>query len=278
MIPEVESGPKVEIAHVLTMDVVEYSTLLITEQSRIMARLTEIVQSTARFRQAEAEGKLLRLPTGDGMALVFFNDSEAPIECAMEISAAVKAHPDIRLRMGIHSGPVNQIIDVNNRSNIAGAGIDVAQRVMDCGDAGHILLSKRVADDLAPYPRWNPYLHDLGECEVKHGRKVSLVIFYTDKIGNPEPPNKCQEQKRKPEAGVHARSRRLTSLSFVVAGLLAFIALGLIMFRLVGTDRPAVRVQSDAQDGRCSAASLPNSKSIAVLSFEESARSGVAEM
>jgi hypothetical protein len=191
------SDPKMEIAHVLTMDVVEYSILLITEQSRIMAELTRLVQNTARFRQAEAEGKLLRLPTGDGMALVFFNDPEAPIECAMEISAAMKGHPDIRLRMGIHSGPVNQIIDVNNRTNIAGAGIDVAQRVMDCGDAGHILLSKRVAEDLAPFPRWNAHLHDLGDCEVKHGRKISLVNFYTNEVGNPTPPNICRAAKEK---------------------------------------------------------------------------------
>jgi TolB-like protein/Tfp pilus assembly protein PilF len=250
------------------MDVVGYSTLLINDQSRVLADLTRMVRETGRFRQAEADGKLLRLPTGDGMVLVFFNDPEAPIECAMEISAALKNHPTIRLRMGIHSGPVNQVVDVNDRSNIAGAGIDIAQRVTDCGDAGHILLSKRFAGDLAPYSRWNPHLHDLGECEVKHGRKVSLVNFYTDEIGNPIPPEKCVAQKEKPDARAHAR--RLTNLPFVAAALVAFIALGLIMFRLVGIPqrREAVRTQSDAQDGRRSAASLPNSKSIAVLPFE----------
>jgi class 3 adenylate cyclase len=184
MAPEAESDLKLEIAHVLTMDVVQYSTLLITEQSRVMAELTFIVKNTERFRRAEAEGKLVRIPTGDGMALVFFDDPQAPIECAMEIAAALKSHPEIRLRMGIHSGPVNPVVDVSERSNVAGAGIDMAQRVMDCGDAGHILLSKHVADDLAPFPRWNPYLHELGECEVKHGRKISLVNFYTDEIGN----------------------------------------------------------------------------------------------
>ncbi len=172
MAAEAESDPKVEIGHVLMMDAVEYSTLLITEQSGIMSELKRIVRSTARFEEAQAEGKLVCVPTGDGMLLVFFDDPEAPIECAMEISAAIKNHPEIRLRMGIHSGPVNQVVDVNERANVTGAGIDMAQRVMDCGDAGNILLSKRVADDLAPFPRWNPHLHDLGECEVKHGRKV----------------------------------------------------------------------------------------------------------
>ena len=136
-------NPKLEIAHVLTMDIVEYSKLLITEQSKIMAQLTRLVRETARFRRAEVAGKLLRLPTGDGMVLVFFDDPEAPVECALEISAAIKNHPDIPLRMGIHSGPVNQVIDVNDRFNIAGAGIDIAQRVMDCGDAGHILVKAR---------------------------------------------------------------------------------------------------------------------------------------
>ncbi len=190
------SDPKVEIAHVLTMDVVEYSTLLITDQTRVMGELTRIVKEASRFRSAEADGKLIRIPTGDGMLLVFFDDPEAPIECAMEIAAAVKNHPDIRLRMGIHSGPVNEVVDVNDRSNVAGAGIDMAQRVMDCGDAGHILMSKRVAEDLAPFPRWNPHLHDLGDREVKHGRKVSLVNFYTREVGNPAAPVEMSGAKR----------------------------------------------------------------------------------
>src|SRR5438105_3537793 len=198
MTPQPKPEPKPEIAHVLTMDVVECSTLLITEQSRIMAILKRIVRDTARFRRAEAEKKLICLPTGDGMALVFFNDHEAPIECATEIGAAIKDHPEIRLRMGIHSGPVDVVLDVNERANVAGAGIDMAQRVMDCGDAGHILLSMRVADDLAPFPRWHPHLHDLGECEVKHGRKISLVNFYTDQVGNPSMPRKLQQMQARP--------------------------------------------------------------------------------
>jgi len=195
MTADVYSNPKVEIAHVLTMDVVEYSTLLITEQSRVLTDLTRIVKETARFRLAEAERKLVRIPTGDGMALVFFDDPQAPVQTAIEIATALKAHPDIRLRMGIHSGPVNQVVDVSDRASVAGAGMDIAQRVMDCGDAGHILLSKRVAEDLAPFPRWNPHLHDLGECEVKHGRRISLVNFYTDDVGNPEMPRKIQDMQ-----------------------------------------------------------------------------------
>jgi adenylate cyclase len=196
-----EAAPetRIEIAHVLMMDVVQYSSLLITEQTHVMEQLARIVRSTARFQRAEAAGKLIRIPTGDGMLLVFFDDGQAPIECAMEIARAIKSTPELRLRMGIHSGPVNQMVDVNERVNVAGAGVDIAQRVMDCGDAGHILLSKRAADDLAPLPRWNPHLHELGECEVKHGRKVSLVNFYTDKVGNPQPPRKCAEAGANPE-------------------------------------------------------------------------------
>jgi class 3 adenylate cyclase len=136
-----------------------------------MAELGSVVKNTEQFRRADAAGNLMRIPTGDGMSLVFFDDPQAPVECAMEIAAALKSQPDIRLRIGIHSGPVNQVTDVSDRSNVAGAGIDIAQRVMDCGDAGHILLSKRVADDLAPFPRWQPCLHELGDCEVKHGVK-----------------------------------------------------------------------------------------------------------
>src|SRR5438270_7406211 len=196
--PEAGSGLKLEIAHVLNMDVVEYSTLLITEQSRIIAEINRVVRETARFRLAEAEEKLICLPTGDGMALVFFSDHEAPIECAMEISAAIKNHPEIQLRMGIHGSTVDVVLNVNERINVACADIDVAQRVMDCGDAGHILLSKRVADDLAPLPRWHPHLHDLGECEVKHGRKISLVNFYTDQVGNPSMPRKLQQMQARP--------------------------------------------------------------------------------
>jgi class 3 adenylate cyclase len=187
MISEGESSSRLEIAHVLFMDVVGYSTLLITEQTKVIAELT----SSLRFRRAEAEGKLLRVPTGDGMVLVFFDEPQAPIECAMEIASAIKSNPHLPLRIGIHSGPVNQVIDVNDRSDVAGAGVDTAQRVMDCGDTGHILLTKRVADDLAPLPRWNPHLHELGEYEVKHGRKISLVNFYTSEVGNPAPPKKC---------------------------------------------------------------------------------------
>jgi TolB-like protein/Tfp pilus assembly protein PilF len=206
MTPDLEPDLKLEIAHVLTIDVVAYSTLLIDEQSRLMAELVRTVKATPRFRQAAAEDKLIRLPTGDGMALVFLSDAEAPIECAMQIAASLKEHPEIRLRMGIHSGPVNSIRDVNDRTNLAGAGIDMAQRVMDCGDAGHILVSKHVADDLAPYPRWNRYLHDLGECEVKHGRKVFLFNFYSESFGNPEPPKKlkCAPEQKKSQRFVRA--------------------------------------------------------------------------
>jgi predicted ATPase/Tfp pilus assembly protein PilF len=198
MTPEVEPDGKIEIAHVLNMDVVAYSTLLITEQTRVMSELTRIVKETAGFRLAETEGKLACVPAGDGMALVFFDDPQAPVQTAIEIATALKAHPEIRLRMGIHSGPVNRVVDVSDHSNVVGAGIDIAQRVMDCGDAGHILLSKRVGEDLAPFPRWNPHLHDIGECEVKHGRRISLINFYTDEVGNPEMPWKIRQIKAQP--------------------------------------------------------------------------------
>src|SRR5258708_9550345 len=161
-----------EIGHVLFIDIVSYSKLLITEQSEQLRTLKQIVRGTEQVRLAEAEGKLLRLPTGDGGALVFRTSPEAPVRCAVEINQELKRHPELRVRMGIHSGPVNEITDLNEQANIAGAGINIAQRVMDCADAGHILLSKRVADDLEHYPRWQPHLHDLGECEVKHGVRV----------------------------------------------------------------------------------------------------------
>src|SRR5213596_3440667 len=165
---------RLEIAHVLFIDIVGYSKLLITEQSDELRTLREIVRQTEQFRLAEAEGKLLRLPTGDGGALVFRSSPEAPVLCALEISKALKDHPELRVRMGIHSGPVNEVTDLNEQANIAGAGINIAQRVMDCGDAGHILLSSHVADDLEQYEHWRQLLHDLGTCEVKHGATLSL--------------------------------------------------------------------------------------------------------
>src|SRR6202790_4306887 len=182
MSPQSAADVKFEIGHVLFVDIVGYSKLLITEQSEQVQKLKEIVRGTEQVRLAEAEGKLLRLPTGDGGALVFRTSPEAPVLCAMEIAKALKSHPELRVRMGIHSGPVNEITDLNAQANIAGAGINIAQRVMDCGDAGHILLSKHVADDLEHYPRWQPHLHQLGECEVKHGHKASLVNFYDGEI------------------------------------------------------------------------------------------------
>src|SRR5438445_2977649 len=165
---------KFEIGHVLFIDIVGYSKLLINEQSEQIQKLREIVRGTQQFRIAEAEGKLLRLPTGDGGALVFRNSLEAPVLCALEIDKALKSHPKLRVRMGIHSGPVNEVTDLNAQANIAGAGINLAQRVMDCGDAGHILLSKHVADDLEQYPQWRSQLHELGECEVKHGLRLGV--------------------------------------------------------------------------------------------------------
>src|SRR5262250_2594857 len=196
-----ESDFQLEIGHVLLIDIVGYSKLLITEQRERLQALNEIVRNTAQFRASDTKGMLVRIPTGDGMALIFRDNVEAPLRCAVEISEAIKTHPEIHLRMGIHSGPVSEVTDVNERTNIAGAGIDIAQRVMDCGDAGHILLSKHVADDIAPYPRWNRYLHDLGECEVKHGVRVSVVNFYDDQFGNATRPAKFQTvQKRRARA------------------------------------------------------------------------------
>src|SRR5256885_2621803 len=157
-----------EIGHVLFIDIVGYSRLLIEDQKERLAQLTQIVLGTAQVRDSTDE-ELVRLPTGDGMALVFRHSAEEPARCALEIAEALRKHPEISVRMGIHSGPVSEVTDVSGRTNIAGAWINMAQRVMDCGDAGHILLSQHVADDLVQYRQWAPRLRDLGECEVKHG-------------------------------------------------------------------------------------------------------------
>src|SRR5438874_10091847 len=214
---------RLEIGHVLFIDVVGYSKLLVKQQSELLSELNEVVSGTNEFRQAELAGKLIRLPTGDGMALVFRTHTEAPVECAMEIARALKSHPAIQLRMGIHSGPVNEIVDVNQRANIAGAGINIAQRVMDCGDAGHILLSKHVAEDLEQDDRWRPLLHDLGTCEVKHGMRVSIVNLHADEVGNPQLPKKFQAlKKHRARMRWAAMTAALLALAAIAAGIAIF--------------------------------------------------------
>src|SRR5437868_813808 len=197
-----ESRLHLEIVHVLFLDVVGYSQLLVNEQREVVQQLNDIVRATAQYRQSSAAGKLICIATGDGMALVFFQSPEEPVHCAMEIAKALKSHPHVRLRMGVHSGPVDQLKDVNNQTNVAGVGINIAQRVMDCGDPGHILISKRVADDLAQDRLWQPLLHDLGEIELKHGVKVGIVNLHSAEIGNPQAPAKVSGQRADSELTV----------------------------------------------------------------------------
>src|ERR1700739_500618 len=181
---------ELEIAHVLFIDIVGSSKLSISDQHAAVEELNQIVRGSEQFQRAEAASRLLKIPTGDGMALVFYMSPEAPAQCAVEISRALKEHPGLQLRMGLHSGPVSGVVDVNERANIAGAGINIAQRVMDCGDAGHILISKHAAEDLEQYDQWQPYLHDLGEFEIKHGERLTVVNFYNHDVGNSAVPEK----------------------------------------------------------------------------------------
>jgi len=221
------AGVRLEIGHVLFMDLVGYSKLLLDEQRELVEHLTEIVRNTEQVRAAETADKVIRLPAGDGMALVFFNSPEAPVQCAIEIAEKLKQYPQLKLRMGIHSGPVNEVRDVNGRANVAGAGINIAQRVMDCGDAGHILLSKRVAEDLAQSRQWRPYLHDLGECAVKHSVPISIVNLYTDEIGNAQLPEWIKqwqsEQAAQAADGAPSVFRR-TGLLIAAGALLIAVA------------------------------------------------------
>src|SRR5438067_6393967 len=212
MADEQKSRLRLAIAHVLFIDIVGYSKLRTNEQSAQIEKLREIVRGTEQFRAAEAEGNLLPLPTGDGGALAFRNSPEAPVICAEEIAKALKSHSEIRVRMGIHSGPVNEVTDLNEQANIAGAGINIAQRIMDCGDAGHILVSKHAAEDLEQYDQWQPYLHNLGECEVKHGERLHVVNFYNDEIGNPAVPERLSKSDKaaSPGATQPGRSRYST--------------------------------------------------------------------
>src|SRR6266496_5229161 len=196
MSTEVKKEIQLEIAHVLFIDMVGYSKLLINEQRELLDTLNRVVPETEQFRSAEAAGKLIKIPTGDGMALVFYTSPAAPVRCARDLSRALKHHPRLRLRMGIHSGPVSGVVDVTGQANLTGAGLNLAHRAMECGDAGHILLSKHVAEDLEEYEEWRPRLHDLGTCEVKHGVRIGIANLYDSEVGNPQLPKKLQAIKK----------------------------------------------------------------------------------
>src|SRR6201993_308436 len=220
---EIKKEIELEIAHVLFIDIVAYSKLSVNEQHARIEELNEIVRSSEQFRKAEAASRILKIPTGDGMALVFYKSPEEPAQCAFEISRALKDNQRLQVRMGIHSGPVSGVVDVNERTNVAGAGINLAQRVMDCGDAGHILLSKHVAEDLEEYEQWRPLLHDLGACEVKHGVRVSVVNLYADRVGNPQLPKKFEAlKKRRAQMRWAATTAALLALGVIVAGIAMF--------------------------------------------------------
>src|SRR5436190_7350498 len=223
MSAEIKKEIQLEIAHVLFIDIVGYSKLSINDQHATVEELNRIVRATEQFQKAEASERLIKIPTGDGMALVFYTSPETPAQCAVEISGALKEHPRLQLRMGIHSGPVSGVIDVNGHANLAGAGLNAAQRVMNCGDAGHVLLSKHVAEDLEEYEQWRPLLYDLGTCEVKHGARPGVGNLYSDHAGNPQLPKKLQALKTH-----RARMRWAMAMATVLA--LAAIIAGFVLF------------------------------------------------
>jgi hypothetical protein len=251
-----EPESEFEIAHVLCTDIVGYSKLMIDQQSDYLGKLNEVVRSTEQFQRAEASGKLLRIPTGDGMVLVFFTHPQDPTECAVQIAQRLKAHPEIQLRMGVHSGPVNRVSDVNERLNVAGAGINIGQRVMDCGEAGHILLSKRVAEDLAHYSKWRPHLHELGEFEVKHGVKIDIVNLYTNEVGNSALPQKLKDKRVTPASPLVRFAKPL-----IATALLLAIALAGVWLFLHRTEQKSAGVSSNAP------VPVPE-KSVAILPFK----------
>ena len=256
---EPKTEAQLEIGHVLCTDIVGYSKLLINQQKEILAKLNEIVRATEQFRRAETAGKLVRLPTGDGMILVFFTSPQAPVECALEVATALKNNGSIPLRMGVHSGPVEQVRDVNDSSNVAGTGINMAQRVMDCGDAGHILLSKRVAEDLGQYERWQPHLHDLGEATVKHGVSVHVFNLCVNGMGNPELPSKLKRQ-REDEAIVARKARAKTLRKLAMIGT----PVGVLLLALIGYLAFFPRIAPKFMKGIAAI----SEKSIAVLPFD----------
>jgi TolB-like protein/class 3 adenylate cyclase/Tfp pilus assembly protein PilF len=265
-----ESKPDLplEIAHVLLIDVVGYSKLLADEEIELLQELNQIVRGTECFRSAEASGKLNRVPMGDGMALLFFRNLEEPVRCALEISRALQKHPRIQIRMGVHSGPVNRITDVNDKTNFAGSGINVAQRVLECGDAGHILLTKHVADDLASYRQWQLALHDLGECEVKHGLRLHLFNLYRDDLGNPQVPEKLKRRRRKQTSGVRPISApRWPKFGLTIALIFSTGVLAISFFIFFHRAPLRTRAPAPGITAANALAGIPE-KSIAVLPFE----------
>src|SRR5262249_37928762 len=265
---------RLEIAHVLFMDIVGYSTLLTDEQSGALQELNQIVRNTEAAREAEAAGQLTILPTGDGMALVFTGSVEEPVECALEISHALLAQPSLPVRMGIHSGPVQHVKDASGRENIAGIGINIAQRVVDCGDAGHILVSKRVADDLAQQRRWQPYLHELGDVEVKHGVVVSLVNLYAETIGNPTPPSRLGKIRGSTRTFSKATRRGLSLFVraiFIIVGLVIVLTFVLAIVSVIFA--PAIMRTLDQRR----AATLPQPTATAPPSLADTIKSAVAK-
>ena len=263
MAAEIKQEIALEIAHVLFIDIVAYSKMAIDDQRAAIEKLNQIVQSTDEFRKAESENRLLKLATGDGMALIFYHSPEDPVECALEISRALKEHPELRLRMGIHSGPVNGIIDVSGRANVAGAGINIAQRVMDCGDAGHILLSKRVAEDLEQFKHWRPHLYHIGECEVKHGDKIDIVNLFTAELGNSERPRRMAMPAQQTDFGP-VRKERVPSRKpvLIIAACLTVAALAVAAFLFWQRHEPKTSAGT---------LGIPE-KSIAVMPFENLSR------
>jgi class 3 adenylate cyclase len=263
-----KTKPRLEIAHVLFIDIVGYSKLLTDEQSEALQELNQIVRNTEAVREAEAAGKLIILPTGDGMALVFTGSVEGPAECALEVSQALRAQPSLPVRMGIHSGPVQQVRDANARENVSGVGINVARRVMDCGDAGHILVSKRFADDLAQHRRWQRYLHELGDVEVKHGVVVSLVNLYAETIGNPAPPA-CVAGVRRTAPGVRARKglSPVAWVIFIIAALFLILSIVSVIFA------PAIMRSVDKNR----ATSAPQASATGSPSFSDAIRNMVKQ-
>ena len=275
MSSEIKKEIELEIAYVLFIDIVGYSKLLINEQRHRLETLNQIVRATEQFQKAETNHRLITIPTGDGMALVFYNTPEAPVECALEVSRAVKEHPELKLRMGVHSGPVSGVVDVNGRANVAGAGINVAQRVMDCGDADHILLSRHVAEDLEQLGHWHKHLHNLGETEVKHGANVSVVNLYTSELGNPEVPQKFHQARHKAATPmVREKFARPWIIAAAVVIIIVAIAAGAFFLSRRSapvTSSPATQAVPAETPVAAQAAVIPE-KSIAVLPFENLSR------